>query len=341
MEGTMKQLIFKGVGELELTEVPIPQVGDDGVLIKIARAGICGSDIHGYTKGGRYGGIGDGSKFGHEFVGTIVEMGKNVKDFKVGDRVWADNQVCVEDARFCCMAGGFAEYITTVKTEKDKGVFLLPDSVPFSKAVLLEPFGVGVHTKNRGGAKPGMKVLMYGAGPIGLMGWTAMKYQGIDDILVAEQMPMRIEFAKKLGVNVFSNVDTPAYEKAAEVFGIANINSYERADVDLTIDYVGLGALIREYMDNGRCNSVFSTLGLDSRPLEIIPNEFMSKQFTVTGSRAFTPEDIAECIDVLEHCEIPIETIITGVFPLEEYKEAFETACDKNRGYKVVFNISD
>ncbi|MBO7702616.1 MAG: alcohol dehydrogenase catalytic domain-containing protein, partial [Eggerthellaceae bacterium] len=106
MEGTMKQLIFKTKGEVELADVPIPEFGPDGLLIKVAYAGICGSDVHGYTKGGLYGGIADGSKFGHEFVGYVVETGENVQGFKEGDRVWVDpNFVSPMGGRFSCMAG--------------------------------------------------------------------------------------------------------------------------------------------------------------------------------------------------------------------------------------------
>lgn len=341
MEGSMKQLIFKTVGEVELTEAPIPSYGDDGILIKVAYAGICGSDVHGFTKGGRYGGIGDGSKFGHEYVGTIVEVGANVKDLNVGDRVWVDPTYSNSDPRFCCMAGGFSEYCGTFKAIKDETVFVIPENVPLRSAALIEPFGVAVHTKNRGGVQASDNVLMWGAGPIGLMGWAAMKHQGVENIFIAEQMSERIEFARNLGADVFDNTEKSASEYAAEKFGVANINSYERADVDRYIDYVGLGVLINEYLESGRCNSTFATLGLDSRPLEINPAEFMSKQFTVTGSRAYAPEDIREVIEVLQDDRIDIASIITSEFTLDQAMEAFATASDKNKGMKVIFKIDN
>ena len=340
MEGTMKQLIFKTIGEVELTEIPIPSYGDDGILVKVAYAGICGSDVHGFTKGGRHGGIGDGSKFGHEFVGTIVEVGANVKDLNIGDRVWVDPAYSNSDPRRCCMAGGFSEYCGALKAVKDETVFVIPDNIPLRSAALIEPFGVAVHTKNRGGVQAGDKVLMWGAGPIGLMGWAAMRHQGVEDIFIAEQMPERIEFARNLGADVFDNTEKSATDYAAEKFGLATINSYERADVDRYIDYVGLGVLINEYLENGRCNSTFSTLGLDKRPLEINPSEFMSKQFTVTGSRAYTPEDIKEVIEVLQDESIDISSIITSEFSLDQAMEAFQTASDRNKGMKVIFKIA-
>ena len=340
MEGTMKQLIFKTKGEVELQEVPIPECTDNGIVVKVAYAGICGSDVHAFTKGGLYGGVMDGSKFGHEFVGYVAEVGQNVTDFKEGDRVWVDPNFTTEmGSRFSCMSGGFAEYASTIEAVQGKTVHLIPDDVPLRSAVLIEPFGVGTHCKNRAGVQASDNVLMWGAGPIGLMGWAAMRHQGVENIFMAEQMPQRIEFARGLGADVFDNTEASVHEYAAQKFGLSNINGYERANVDKYLDYVGLGILIREYMDNGRPNSTFATLGLDGRPLEIQPNEFMSKEFTVTGSRAYTPADAAEVIEVLQDKSIDIASIITGEFALDEYQKAFETACDKNAGLKTIFRI--
>lgn len=186
MSDSMKALIFEEAGKVRMETLPIPEVNDDGIVIKVAYAGICGSDIHAFNSGGRYGGLVEGKQFGHEFVGTIVEVGKNVKDLKIGDRVWIDPTYSVEDPRFCCQAGGFAEYAVALKAIKDETVFVLPDGLSFKAASLIEPFGVGVHTKNRSYVQAGENVLMWGAGPIGLMGWAAMKHQGVDNIIVAE-----------------------------------------------------------------------------------------------------------------------------------------------------------
>lgn len=340
MSDSMKALIFEDVGKVRLDTLPIPTANDDGIVIKVAYAGICGSDVHAFTKGGRYGGLGEGQQFGHEFVGTIVEAGKNVKGLNVGDRVWVDPTYSREDPRFCCMAGGFAEYAVSLRAIKDETVFVLPDGLSFRSASIIEPFGVGVHTKNRAHVESGDNVLMWGAGPIGLMGWAAMKHQGVENIIVAEQMPERIEFARSLGADVFDNTNADVMDYAAEKFGTVDISSYVRPNVDKYIDYVGLGVLINEYLEKGRPNSVFSTLGLDSRPLTINPAEFMSKQFTVTGSRAYEPKDILEVIDTLMDKKIDIAQIITGVFSLDDAQKAFETACDKNSGLKVIFEIA-
>lgn len=340
MQGTMKQLIFVTKGELELREVEIPQIDDNGLLVKIAYCGICGSDLHAYTKGGMYGGVADGSKFGHEFVGTVVEVGANITDFKIGDHVWARGDACTGNPRTSTMAGGFAEYIAVKNVVKNETTFLVPNNIPMRRASLIEPFTVGVHTKNRGGAKPGMNILMLGAGPIGLMGWAAMKHQGIDTVLVAAHRQARIDFAKRFGCTVFDNEKSDTYEYAGEHFGIVDINTYERPNIDLVIDMVGAGYLMGEYLEKGRPNSVFSTLGLDGTPLTIKPSEFMSKQFTVTGARGRDPEDVLEVIEVLQDESLDLDSLITGEYTLEQYDEAFTAARNRDTGMKVIFRIA-
>ena len=339
MSDSMKALVFEDAGKVRMDTLPIPTASDEGIVIKVAYAGICGSDVHAYTKGGRFGGLGEGQQFGHEFVGAVVEVGKKCKDFKVGDRVWIDPASSRENPLFCCMAGGFAEYAVSLRAVANETVFKLPDALSFKAASLIEPFAVGVHTKNRAHVQASDNVLMWGAGPIGLMGWAAMKHQGVKNIIVAEQMPERIEFARSLGADVFDNTEADVMDYAGEVFGMIDINSYVRPNIDKYIDYVGLGILIKEYLERGRANSIFSTLGLDARPLEIAPNEFMSKQLTVTGSRAYGPEDIPEVIETLMDKKIDIAQIITSVFSLDDFQKAFETACDKNSGLKVIFEI--
>ncbi len=342
MEGVMKQLIFDSVGNVSLQEVPIPSYGDDGILIKVAYAGICGSDITAYTKGGKLAGIADGSKFGHEFVGTIVETGKNVADLKVGDRVWIHPDYANESVSYSCMAGGFAEYCGSLKAIKDETVFVLPDNLSFRTATLIEPFGVGVHTKNRAGVQTGENVAMWGAGPIGIMGWFAMRHQGVDNIFVAERSPERIEFARSLGVDVFDNSTSSVSDYGKEKFGAITIfpSSPDRANVDRYIDYVGMSSILQEYLEEGRPRSVFATLGLDRATIPIADGQLMSCEFEVKGSRGYTSEDIKEVIGVVTDDSRDVSALITHEFTLEEAGEAFDVACSRGAGMKVIFNIA-
>lgn len=339
MEGTMKALIFKDKGNVVIEERPIPECGDDGIIVKVAYCGICGSDIHAYTKGGMYGGVWKPDHvFGHEFSGIVVEVGKNVKDIKLGDRVWVDPNYNPDTAH-SCMCGGFAEYAASQHAVKDETVFVLPEALSLKNASLIEPFGVGVHTKNRATPTKGDKILMFGAGPIGLMAWSALKHQGIDDIIIAERMPSRIALAKELGAHVFDNTDADPYAYAGEQFGLTNVFGHERSDIDYVIDCVGVGAILGEFLEKGRGASRFSTLGLDQTPLSIKPGELMSKQFTIFGSRAYEAVDIKEVIDVLVNGEVDITRIVTGVFDFADYEKAFEAACDRNTGMKVLISI--
>ncbi len=338
----MQQLVFKTKGHVELQEVPIPSYGDDGILVKVAYAGICGSDISAYTKGGRHAGIADDSKFGHEYVGVIVEVGKNVADLAVGDRVWVHPDYANESVSYSCMAGGFAEYCGSLKAIKDETVFVLPDDLSFRTASLIEPCSVGVHVKNRAGVQVGDNVLMWGAGPIGIMGWLAMRHQGVDDVLVAERSEERIEFARALGVDVVDNTDTTAAAYGKEKFGAVTISpsSPDRADVDRYIDYVGMSSILQEYLEDGRPRSTFATLGLDRNTVPVYVGQFMSCEYEVRGSRGYTADDVREVIGLLNDDGDEVSKLITHEFSLDQADEAFEIACSRGAGMKVVFEIA-
>ena len=345
MSEKMKALVFHDVGNVTLENLDIPDCTDNGVLIKVARAGICGSDIHAYTRGGMAGGVFiPDSQFGHEFVGEIVKVGKNVAgEFEVGQRVWGHPDYSHEDPRWSCMAGGFAEYVPVVNAIKDVSVFVLPDDVSYADAVLIEPFGVATHTKNRIGVTADDKVLMYGAGPIGLLAYAAMVTQGVQDIIIAEQMPTRIDFARSLGADVYDNSDGPdgLWEYVAERFGTVTKNSYERPGASAILDYVGLAVLAEEYVAHAMVGSRFGTVGMDPRPASINMMEMMSKEYSIAGSRGYTPDDIKEVIAALQAKKVDVQRYVTAEFALEDVAAAFEAACDKNTGLKVVFVIDD
>lgn len=340
MKGTMKELHYIDAGDVRLVEAPIPDCTDDGILVKVAYAGICGSDIQAYTICAMAGGLeGSDIKFGHEFSGIVVEVGKNVTEFKVGDRVWADPEDCILGTN-ACMAGAFAEYVPVYRPKKDKSVFIIPEEISLRDAALIEPFGVGLRTKNRAKVQKDDKVLLYGAGPIGLMCYASLVNQGVENIIVAERMASRIEFARSLGADVFDNTEASVYDYAREKFGSLNYRLADGADIDVVIDCVGFGPLVNEFVANARYGARYVSLGIGFDPVPIVPGMFMLKELSFAGSRGYTPEDIEEVIECLLNKKVDITRVITGEFALEDYKAAFEAACDREKGLKVLFKVA-
>ena len=145
MEGTMKCAIYHGAKNITVEERPIPQCGEKDVLVKVLRAGICGSDVGIYVHGGESYGLQDGCQFGHEMVGKIVEKGAEVADdLNIGDIVFVEPILSQKyGVGGSVMAGAFSEYTLVENAQRDVNAYVLDKDINLDEAVLIEPVSVG------------------------------------------------------------------------------------------------------------------------------------------------------------------------------------------------------
>ena len=213
MEGTMKTAVMLGIGKMGFKERKIPQVKEDEVLVRLEYVGICGSDLHYYESGA----IGDyvvkpPFVLGHEPGGTVVEVGKNVKHLKAGDRVALEPGKTCGHCEFCktgrynlCpdvvffatppVDGVFQEYVA----HEAQLCFKLPDNVSTMEGALIEPLAVGFHAAMQGGARAGQTAVVMGAGCIGLVTMMALKAMGVSKVYAVDIMEKRLQKALELG----------------------------------------------------------------------------------------------------------------------------------------------
>ncbi|HVT77986.1 MAG TPA: alcohol dehydrogenase catalytic domain-containing protein, partial [Acidimicrobiales bacterium] len=209
MSETMRAAVLGGgPGRLSVEDVPVPEVGDDDVLVRVDLCGVCGSDLHMVLDGwGR-----KGTWEGHEWVGTIAAVGAAVTQWRVGDVVVGGPTVRCGSCDACragrpslCAArdtpgtvpeqGGFATYKRTRATE----VLAMPDGLDARAAALAEPLAVALHGITQGRVVPGMSVMVMGAGPIGALTIAALRALGVDDVTSSEPSPIRREIAAAVG----------------------------------------------------------------------------------------------------------------------------------------------
>ena len=202
MEGMMKVAVMEGIEKMGYTQRPIPTPADNEVLVKLDYVGICGSDIHYYETGaiGPYV-VEPPCVLGHEPGGVVVEIGKNVKHLKVGDKVALEPGKTCGHCEFCregkynlCpdviffatppVDGVFQEYVAH---EADL-CFKLPENVDTMEGALIEPLAVGFHAANQGGAHAGQTVVVFGSGCIGLVSMMAAKAMGVSKAIVVDVM---------------------------------------------------------------------------------------------------------------------------------------------------------
>lgn len=231
MEGFMKVATMVEIGKIELEEREIPKVKDNEVLVKVEHVGICGSDLHYYETGA----IGDfvvevPFVLGHEAAGTIVEIGSNVSNVKVGDRVALEPGKTCGHCEFCkkgfynlCpdvkffatppIDGVFQEYVA----HDSELCFKLPENVSTMEGALIEPLSVGFHAAMQGDARFGKTAVVMGAGCIGLVTMMALKSMGVDRVWVVDILENRLKKALELGANKVIDGKFDVIEKVMEL----------------------------------------------------------------------------------------------------------------------------
>ena len=219
MDGKMKVAVMEDIGKMNLVERPIPKPQKNEVLVKLEYVGICGSDLH-YYEHGRIGDYIVKPPFvlGHEASGIIVEIGENVKNLKLGDRVALEPGKTCGNCEFCkkglynlCpdvvffatppVDGVFQEYVA----HEAALCFKLPDNMTTLEGALIEPLAVGFHAAIQGDAHLGQTAVVMGAGCIGLVSILALKARGVNNIYVVDIIEKRLEKARELGATGIIN----------------------------------------------------------------------------------------------------------------------------------------
>ncbi|MCI9360535.1 MAG: NAD(P)-dependent alcohol dehydrogenase [Hungatella sp.] len=348
MEGKMKVAIMTGIGEMAFEERDIPRAKDDEVLVKLEYVGICGSDMHYYETGA----IGDfvvkpPFVLGHEPGGTVVEVGKNVKHLKVGDRVALEPgktcghcQFCKEGKYNLCpdvvffatppVDGVFQEYVAH---EADL-CFKLPDNVSTLEGALIEPLAVGFHAAIQGDAHLGQKAVVMGSGCIGLVSMMALKARGVSEVYVVDVMDKRLEKAMELGATAVIN---GAKEDVAE-----RIRQLTNGDgVDLAIETAGTEITTRQAIQVVKKGATivlvgYSKTGEMTLPMSIALDKELTFK-TVFRYRHIYPM----AIDAVASGKVNLKGIVTNEFTLDEVPKAMDYSMhNKADIVKAVIKIS-
>ena len=248
-----KGAFMRGTDKMIIKEIEVPEVGEKEVLVQLEYVGICGSDVHYFHHGncGAYKvNLEEDYMLGHECAGTVVEVGANVKDLKVGDKVALEPGITCGQCEFCkagkynlCpdvvflatppVQGCYEEYIAF----PENMCFKLPENMTTKEGCLIEPLSVGFHAANQGDVQVGESVVILGAGCIGLVTLLACKAHGAGNIIVADIVDARLEKAKELGAtHVINSKEVNALEEIARLTGGKGADKvFETAGSPITI----------------------------------------------------------------------------------------------------------
>lgn len=333
----MRAALYKGAGAIELTQLPDPVCTDDGVILKNCYASICGTDVavykHGTGMGHR---ITIGGEFGHEVVCRVVQVGKNVKDIQVGDRVYPYPRLVTGDPKRAGTIGGFSEYIGAPRAQLGREVYAVSDKISDREAALIEPFTVGCRSARRAFPREGEKAIVFGAGTIGIAAAISLQYFGCSKVMICDHSDYRLRIAKQLGFEVCNNGKEDLKARAIEVFGEAAGYKGKTADADIYIDAAGADSIFAYYQENGKIDSrmVVVAVGSSMRQIDMLGMTF--GQLAVIGSGGYNPEDVADVMRIMESGTWDIEKLITHEYPWEELEEALRMAGDADQALNVI-----
>lgn len=335
----MRAALYNGQKNIIMTELKTPTAGDNDIVVKNIYASICGTDVavyeHGPNTGHR---ISLGSEFGHEMVSEVVQVGKNVKDIKVGDRVYPYPRLAKGDPKRAGTTGGFSEYILIPNAELGKGVYAVPDEISSKTASLIEPFTVGCRAARRSFPRNGENAIVFGAGTIGIAAAIALVCFGCNKVMICDHSDFRLNIAERLGFEVCNNGKENLREKSLQVFGKAMSALGETCDVDIYIDAAGADGIIETYQSMGKVDSRMVVVAVKAglRPIDVLAMTY--GQHALIGSGGYNPEDVEDVLAIMKSGEWDIESIITAEYPWEKLPEAIEKAAKVEEALNVVIH---
>lgn len=196
----MKAAIYMGKENIEVRNIPTPECGDEDVLIQNKFSSICGTDVavykHGPGTGHR---IAVGGEFGHETISKVAAVGKNVTEFQVGERVYPYPRYTKNDTKRAGTIGGFSEYILVPQAKRNHSLYAVPEEISDRLACLVEPFTVGCRAARRSQPKEKEKAIVFGCGTIGFAAAAALKFFGMDQVMLCDLSDFRLNIARELG----------------------------------------------------------------------------------------------------------------------------------------------
>ena len=318
----MKAAIFKVVGEpLAIETLPDPEPREGEVVVKVARCGVCGTDLHATSGHGMT--LPRGSQLGHEYAGEVVAVGKGVERLRLGDKVaalpvvgcghceYCQNGVDVLCRSFAGYGGGLAQFARV----SERGATVLPATVSLADGALVEPLAVGRRAVRLAKLAPESRVLVIGPGPIGLGVVFWLRRRGVKAIAVLARSGRRRELAERYGVERFVVEGEGAAQEIEAALG---------GPPDVVFESAGVPGVIARAIQLVRPQGEVMALGFCLEPDTIVPGAALMKDVSLRFSICYTRDDFEACAAALEADGERARAMVTDTAGLDEAPAAFE-----------------
>lgn len=314
----MKAAVFRGAEEIEVTDVPKPELDPGEVLIRVGYCGICGSDLEAFHTGMYEPGL----IIGHEFSGTIAAIGSAVAGWQTGDRIVVSDALpcgecvpCRQGRLDACASltmigvthdGGLAEYTKIAA----RGLHRLPDSVTLRRGALVEPLSVALHGVRRSRLKAGDDALIMGAGPIGLLTLQCARLAGARRLIVTEVDPTRAALADRLGATAVLN---PMRDNVS----VALADLTDGLGPEVIYVCTGAPAPFRDAVSLVRKGGQIFVLGVCVEPVDMDFMTVVLSDLCIEGSLAGRAE-VPTAIDFIAHDRVKVDALISHEIALDD-----------------------
>ncbi|OJU20426.1 MULTISPECIES: alcohol dehydrogenase catalytic domain-containing protein [unclassified Sphingomonas] len=329
----MRAAVMQQLGQpLRIERLPDPTPGPGELVVRVGRCGICGSDLH-MTEDPAYG-KGPGTVLGHEFAGEVVALGRGTDGIGLGDLVsviplasCGQCAACLAGepawcAGFGLQGGGYAEYAVT----RPNQCVRLPKTASLSDGAIIEPLAVALHGVNMSGLQPGDRVLILGAGPIGLAVAFWARRRGASAVVLQDIATHQRERALAMGATDFvADRDDPV-GAAARALGAA----------DIVFECVGRPGLIAQAVRQVRNRGTILLLGLCTQPDTFNSFAMLSKEVRLITSAFFTRQEYEAALDALDAGAVEPRLLVTGTIALEDTPARFEALRHRTDDCKVL-----
>jgi L-iditol 2-dehydrogenase len=337
----MKAAVYYSQKDIRIEEMPIPEIGEDEVLVEMKACGICGSDLMEWYLKARAPLV-----LGHEPTGIIAKKGSRVKGFDVGDRVFVHHHVACLKCYYCLHGdytlceqfhntnikpGGFAEYFKVPAPNLKIDTLKIPDTLAFDEATLIEPVGCCLKALKECNIQKGDFLAIIGAGATGIIHTALSKVYGAAKTIVSDLIDYRLKMAEKFGADVVVN---PKNDDLNEVV------KAETDDRGVDIAVITAPSLEAYKAGLGVCRKggklcVFAPTQ-PSEYLQISPKELFFSEIQIIPSYSTSHLETRTALELITSGKLRVKDLITHRFRLVDIAEAFKTALESKESLKVI-----
>ena len=336
----MLAAVYYNNHDVRLQEMPTPEIGEDEVLLKVMASGICGSDVIEWYRVPKAPRV-----LGHEATGIISKVGSKVTSVKVGDRVFVSHHVPCNQCRYCqrgnhtaCHTlhttnyypGGFAQYIQVPKINVQYGIYKLPDAMSFEEGTFIEPLACVSRGQRLANLQKDDSLLIIGSGISGILHAQLAKFKGVENIIVADINPYRLELAKKFGAHHALNAKDNLPQKLKE------INDGRLADQVVVCTGATSAAMAALDCVESGGTILFFAVPDPSVKLPVPIYEFWRNEITMRTSYGAAPNDLEDSLRVLATGRLNVKDMITHRLSLREAQEGFRLMAEAGQSLKVI-----